>query len=59
MFAECHDLILPTVKKVVQEKSFGKVGENIRIEISQFGWQASMVGAAALALIKFFYLLDH
>ena len=59
MFYECQDLILPKTQEVIQEKSFAKEGQRIRVEISQFGWKASMVGAAALALIKFFYLLDH
>jgi glucokinase-like ROK family protein len=59
MFYECQDLILPKTQEVIKEKSFTKEGQRIQVEISQFGWQASMVGAAALALIKFFYLLDH
>ncbi len=35
--------------------SFGRMGERVKIQATSFGWKAGVIGAAALALITFFY----
>ena len=56
LFEEEQDVILPIARQVMVQHSFDGLGENVRIEASGFGWQAGMVGAAALALASFIYL---
>jgi hypothetical protein len=39
----------------MRETAFGGLGDNVIIESTNFGWRAGVVGAAALALMEFFY----
>jgi hypothetical protein len=39
--------------------SFGRMGEKVTIQATSFGWKAGVVGAAALALINFFYQVEN
>jgi predicted NBD/HSP70 family sugar kinase len=55
VFAQGQDLILPTALKTLQETAFGHMGEKVRLQTTGFGWNAGVIGAAALALINFFY----
>jgi predicted NBD/HSP70 family sugar kinase len=56
LFEEEQDIILPIARRVMAQHSFDGLGENVRLEASGFGWQAGIVGGAALALVNFFYL---
>jgi glucokinase-like ROK family protein len=55
VFAQGQDLILPTAQKTLQETAFGRMGEKVRLQTTGFGWSAGVIGAAALALTRFFY----
>ena len=55
MFAQGCDLILPVAEKTMREKAFGGLGEKVGIQVTSFGWRAGVTGAAALALMSFFY----
>jgi predicted NBD/HSP70 family sugar kinase len=55
MFAQGCDLILPEAEKTMREKAFAGLGETVRLETTSFGWRAGVTGAAALALMTFFY----
>ncbi len=55
VFAQGDDLIRPVACRVMRETAFCDIGENIIVEQTSFGWRAGVVGAAALALIDFFY----
>ena len=55
MFAQGCDLILPVAEKTMRETAFAGLGENVRIQTATFGWQAGVTGAAALALMTYFY----
>jgi glucokinase-like ROK family protein len=56
LFAEGEDLILPVAKATMESNSFAGLGQQARVQATSFGWQAGMIGAAALALAKFLYL---
>lgn len=56
LFAEGQDLILPVAKETLAQTAFAGLGRKVRLQATQFGWQAGIVGAAALALTNFFYL---
>ena len=55
IFAQGEDLFLETVIRTVRETAFGGLGEKVRVEPTSFGWRAGVIGAAALALVYFFY----
>jgi glucokinase-like ROK family protein len=55
VFAQGDDLIRPIASRVIRETAFGGLGDNVIIESTNFGWRAGVVGAAALALMEFFY----
>lgn len=55
IFTREHDLILPTVMQTLQAHAFANLGDHIRVAVTGFGQEAGMVGAAALALDRFFY----
>jgi glucokinase-like ROK family protein len=55
VFAQGDDLIRPIASRVMRETAFGGLGDNVIIESTNFGWRAGVVGAAALALMEFFY----
>ena len=55
MFAQGHDLIIPVAEEKMKEVAFARLGEKVQIAATGFGWQAGVIGAAALALTTFFY----
>lgn len=55
MFAQGEDLILPVARRTLNQLAFGGLGEKIRLITTGFGWRAGVTGAAALALLAFFY----
>jgi len=55
IFSQGKDFFVPPALQTVQKLAFGGMGEKVRIEATQFGWKAGVIGAAALALIHFFY----
>jgi predicted NBD/HSP70 family sugar kinase len=55
MFAQGDDIIRPIVQDVMREKSFGGLGDEVVLQPTSFGWRAGVIGAAALALMDFFY----
>ncbi len=56
LFADEADAILPIARKTMQATAFGGLGQQARVQATSFGWQAGMIGAAALALAKYLYL---
>jgi len=55
MFAQGSDLILPYAEAKMRETAFARLGENVQLKTTTFGWRAGVIGAAALALTTFFY----
>ena len=55
IFSQGEDFFLEQVTQVVKKFSFGGMGDKVRIQATNFGWKAGVIGAAALALINFFY----
>ena len=55
MFAQGQDLILPVVRQTLRQAAFAGLGEKVKLATTSFGWRAGVTGAAALALLTFFY----
>ena len=55
LFAQAEDLILPVARETLNRLAFAGLGEKARLVTSSFGWRAGVTGAAALALLAFFY----
>jgi glucokinase-like ROK family protein len=55
MFAQGEDLILPVAAQTLRQTAFAGLGEKVRLATTGFGWRAGVTGAAALALLTFFY----
>ncbi len=55
IFEQGADLLLPTVEQTVRTRAFADLGERVQLCVTQFGRQAGVIGAAALALDAFFY----
>ncbi len=55
MFAQGSELILPTAEAKMRQAAFARLGENVRLAATSFGWRAGVIGAAALSLTTFFY----
>jgi len=55
MFAQGQDLIVPVTRQTLRRTAFAGLGEKVRLETTRFGWRAGVTGAAALALLTFFY----
>lgn len=55
VFAQGDDLIRPVACQVMRETAFSSLGEDVIVEPTSFGWRAGVIGAAALALMDFFY----
>ncbi len=55
VFAQGDDLIRPIASRVMRETAFSSLGDDVIIEPTGFGWRAGVIGAAALALMEFFY----
>ena len=58
LFAQAGDYFIDPLKETVRKMSFGDLGNQVRIEVTDFGWKAGVIGAAALALTHLFYLSD-
>ena len=56
LFAEHKDLFLPPIRTMVDDLTFANIGKKVDIRATEFGWQAGLIGAGALALAHFFYL---
>ena len=55
LFSQAEDLILPVARETLNHLAFAGLGEKARLVTSSFGWRAGVTGAAALALLAFFY----
>ena len=55
MFSQGQDLFIEPTLETVRQMSFGGLGEKVRLQPATFGWKAGVMGAAALALMQFFY----
>jgi len=55
LFAQAEDLILPVVREPLNHLAFAGLGEKVRLVTTSFSWRAGVTGAAALALLAFFY----
>lgn len=55
LFEEEHAIILPIAREVMERTAFGGLGKQAHLQVTSFGRQAGMIGAASLALAKFFY----
>ncbi len=55
MFAQGQDLFLPVATRTMHQMAFAGMGEKVRLQTTSFGWRAGVIGAAALALMRFFY----
>lgn len=55
IFSRGEDLFIGPVTRTIQQRAFGGMGKNVRVQATSFGWKAGVIGAAALALLQFFY----
>lgn len=55
IFSSGEEFFLETARRLTSEMAFGGMGKRVRIISSSFGWRAGVLGAAALALMHFFY----
>lgn len=55
IFLKERGLMLPTIETTVRQLSFANLGEKVRLQTTEFGDHAGMIGAAALALDRYFY----
>jgi glucokinase-like ROK family protein len=55
LFAQAEELILPVARETLNRLAFAGLGEKVKLVPTSFGWRAGVTGAAALALLAFFY----
>jgi glucokinase-like ROK family protein len=55
MFSQGCELIVPVAETTMRETAFGGLGEKVRLQVTSFGRRAGVTGAAALALMSYFY----
>lgn len=55
IFSQGQDLFIEPTLTTVRSMSFGGLGHKVRLQATSFGWKAGVTGAAALALMQFFY----
>ncbi|MCC6616474.1 MAG: ROK family transcriptional regulator [Anaerolineae bacterium] len=55
LFLSERGLLLPTIEKTMRQYAFATLGKRVRLETTGLGNQVGMIGAAALALDRFFY----
>ena len=55
IFSRGEDLIIEPTLRAIQQLAFGGMGKNVHVQATSFGWKAGVIGAAALALLHFFY----
>ncbi|MCS6849010.1 MAG: ROK family transcriptional regulator [Anaerolineae bacterium] len=58
MFAQGSEFFLPMAERTMRERAFAGLGDRVRVQPTQFGWRAGVIGAASLALSTFFYQLE-
>lgn len=55
LFATGHDLLLPQVEKTMRQRAFANLGDSAVLQVTSFGREVGVIGAAALALDALFY----
>jgi glucokinase-like ROK family protein len=55
IFSRGEDLFIDPITRTIQQRAFGGMGKNVQVQATTFGWKAGVLGAAALALLHFFY----
>lgn len=55
IFSQGQDLFIEPTLETIRQMSFGGLGNKVRLQAATFGWKAGVMGAAALALMQFFY----
>jgi len=55
IFSQGQEFFLEPAARTVRTFSFGGMGKKVEIKPTTFGWKAGVLGAAALALLNFFY----
>ena len=55
IFAQGRDVLLPVVKETMRQRAFANLGDKVKVLSPSFDGDAGVVGAAALALNRFFY----
>ena len=55
IFSRGEDLFIEPITQTIHQRAFGEMGKNVQVRASSFGWKAGVIGAAALALLNFFY----
>jgi glucokinase-like ROK family protein len=55
IFSRGEDLFIKPITQTIQQRAFGEMGKNVRVQATSFGWKAGVIGAASLALLHFFY----
>lgn len=55
IFSRGEDLFMGPITRTIQQRAFGGMGKNVLVQGTSFGWKAGVVGAAALALLHYFY----
>lgn len=55
IFSRGEDLFIEPITRTIQQRAFGGMGKNVQVQATTFGWKAGVLGAAALALLHFFY----
>jgi len=55
IFHKNESILLPVIEFTFKQRSFANLGQQVRIQTTEFGDDVGMIGAAALALDGFFY----
>ena len=55
IFRQEQSVLVPVIETTVRQRAFANLGQQVRIQATSFGDDVGMVGAAALALDRFFY----
>ncbi len=55
LFLHERGTLLPTIERTMRAHAFGTLGRRVRLQLTELGDQAGMIGAAALALDSFLY----
>lgn len=58
MYAQGADLFLPLLRQQVAASAFGRLGQDVQIDVTQFGLDAGVIGAASVALVRLFYTAE-
>jgi predicted NBD/HSP70 family sugar kinase len=55
LYAQAEKFFAEPVSETIQKMAFADLGKRVQIKVTQFGWKAGVIGAAALALTTYFY----